>query len=167
VTINFRQTMSSWFDLASLEEFDKEDEAGMLSSAQAINQIITAEVDGGIPADKIVVGGFSQGCVMALLTGLTTERNIAGIVALSGWLPLRNKMKAMMSDHARNIPIFWGHGTDDPVVKYTWGKESVDRLKELKVKDVTFKSYAMGHSSHPSEIRDLKEWLLNVLPKSS
>jgi len=140
----------------------------MLSSAQAINEIITAEVDAGIPSDKIVIGGFSQGCVMATLTGLTTERKLAGIVALSGWLPLRNKMKAMMSDHARNLPIFWGHGTMDPVVQYKWGQMSANILKEdLKVKDVTFKSYDMGHSSHPKEIQDLKEWLSNVLPKSS
>jgi len=72
----------------------------------------------------------------------------------------------MMSDHARNLPIFWGHGTDDEVVAYRWGEMSVKLLQDLKVKDLTFKSYDMGHSSHPEELRDLKAWLEKVLNKA-
>jgi len=163
VTINFRMMTSSWFDITSLSDFDEEDEKGMLSAARSVNEIITAEVDAGIPSNKIVLGGFSQGCALALLTGITAERKLAGLATLSGWLPMRNKVKAMMSDHARNLPVFWGHGTDDKVVDYSFGVESVNALKELGFKDMTFKSYDIGHSSHPDELRDLEAWLRRVL----
>ncbi|KAG8897003.1 hypothetical protein FRC01_011511 [Tulasnella sp. 417] len=159
--------MPSWFDILSLSGFDEEDEPGILKASRSVNELITEEVDAGISANKIVLGGFSQGCALALMTGLTTERKLAGLVALSGWLPLRNKMKAMMSDNARNLPIFWGHGREDPVVRYEFGVQSVNMLKDtLKMKAVTFNSYNMEHSSHPQEIRDLATWLDNLLQKS-
>lgn len=107
----------------------------------------------------MAASGFSQGCAMGLLTGLTSERKLAGIISLSGWLPLRKKMKAvsddlsqsssnatkcvikMMSDHARNYPVFWGHGRLDNVVNYRLGEMSVSLLKDdLKMKNVTFKT---------------------------
>ncbi|KAG8904762.1 hypothetical protein FRB99_001239 [Tulasnella sp. 403] len=164
VTLNMGMRMSSWFDITSLDGFDEEDEKGMLESVHGVNEIITAEVDAGTPANKIIIGGFSQGCALALLTGLTTERKLGGIVALSGWLPLRKKIKAMMSDHSRNLPLFWGHGTSDPVVQYGFGERSVKALQDdFKFKDVTLKSYPMGHSSHPQEIRDIQTFLSRVL----
>lgn len=167
VTINGGMRMPSWFDILSLDDFDQEDEPGILNASRTVNQLITDEVDAGISANKIVLGGFSQGCALALMTGLTTERKLGGLVALSGWLPLRNKMKAMMSDHARKLPIFWGHGRRDRVVNYEFGVQSVNLLKDtLKIKDVTFNSYNMEHSSHPQEIQDLATWLDNLLKES-
>ncbi len=74
-----------------------EDEPGMLKTVRLLNEIITAEVDAGIPANRIIIGGFSQGGAMSLLTGLTTERKLGGIVAMSAWLPLKNKIKAVSS----------------------------------------------------------------------
>jgi len=166
VSINMQMKMSAWFDLTGLDEHVEEDEKGMLSSAHAINELITTEVDSGIPADKIVLGGFSQGCTMAILTGLTTERKLAGIVGLSGWLPLRKRVKSMISDHATNLPIFWAHGRHDQTVPYRWGELSVNVLRDdLKVKNLTFKSYDIGHEADSEEISDLGDWLSNVLPK--
>ncbi|KAG8993338.1 hypothetical protein FRB94_010848 [Tulasnella sp. JGI-2019a] len=167
VTINMQMKMSAWFDLSSLSDMDNEDEKGLLSSAHAINEIITAEVDAGMPANKIILGGFSQGCALGLLTGLTTERKLAGLICLSGWLPIRKLVKSSMSDHARNMPVFWGHGTADQVVRYSWGEMSAKFLQDSKFKDVTFKSYDMGHGSDPEELRDLKAWLENLLNKTS
>ncbi|KAG9050061.1 hypothetical protein FS837_007814 [Tulasnella sp. UAMH 9824] len=167
VTINGGMRMPSWFDIMSLDGFDEEDEPGILKASRSVNELITNEVDAGISSNKIVLGGFSQGCALALATGLTTERKLGGLLALSGWLPLRNKMKAMMSDHARNLPIFWGHGRRDQVVHYEFGVQSVNWLKDtLKIKAVTFNSYNMEHSSHPQEIQDLAVWLDNLLKKS-
>ncbi|KAG8865417.1 hypothetical protein FRB96_000307 [Tulasnella sp. 330] len=98
--------------------------------------------------------------------GLTTERKLAGLICLSGWLPIRKTAIASMTDHARNLPVFWGHGTKDQVVQYNWGQQSVDILQKSKFKDVTFKSYNMGHEPSSEELRDLKAWLENVFDKS-
>lgn len=89
--------MSSYlrFDIYSFGFETEEDETGMLQSTRLINQLITAEVDAGVDANRIVLGGFSQGATMSLLTGLTGERKLAGIAALSGWIPLRNKFKSV------------------------------------------------------------------------
>lgn len=86
----------SRFDIKSLDKVDgEEDEKGMLESSITINQLISQEIDAGIPADRIVLGGFSQGGIMTLLAGLTSERKLAGLLVLSGYLPLRNKMKVV------------------------------------------------------------------------
>ena len=82
------------FDIADFD-FEIEDEPGMLRTVSSLNQLITAEVDAGIPSDRIILGGFSQGAAMTLLTGLTSERKLGGLIVLSGWLPLRNKIKAV------------------------------------------------------------------------
>ncbi|KAG8931969.1 hypothetical protein FRC02_001849 [Tulasnella sp. 418] len=166
ITCNGGFRMPGWYDIVEFGDINREeDESGMLKSVRSINELLTAEVDAGIESKNIVLGGFSQGAVMALLTALTGERKVAGIISMSGYLPLRNKMKAMMSDHARKLPIFWGHGTQDPVVQFKWGEMSVDFLqKQLKVENLIFKSYPMGHSAVPEEINDVKDWLSKHLP---
>ena len=103
------------FDIRSLSRpligaGSHEDEAGMLASVRTISQLVAEEVDAGIPSERIIVGGFSQGSAISLLTGLTIERKIAGLVCLSGWLGLSDKAAAMQTDHAKKLPIFWGHG---------------------------------------------------------
>ena len=115
----------------------------MLKTFHAINQLITAEVDAGTPSDRIIIGGFSQGGAMSLLTGFSSERKLGGVVVLSSWLPLRKKFKAvcrflfpsrawtegfyfdqMATDHARKLPVFWGHGDSDPLVPLQFGRKS-------------------------------------------
>ena len=87
--------MPSWFDIISFGFKSDEDEDGMLKTVRSLNELITAEVDAGIPADRIVLGGFSQGGAMSILTGLTIERKLGGIACLSGWVPLRHKFEAV------------------------------------------------------------------------
>ncbi|KZS97848.1 Phospholipase/carboxylesterase [Sistotremastrum niveocremeum HHB9708] len=177
VTINFGMECPSWYDIQSLDKIDgPEDEKGMLVSSRQINQLITAEVDAGIKSDRIVLGGFSQGAAMSLLTGLTTERRLAGLVALSGYAPLRNKLKSMLSDHAKKLPIFMGHGTADPVVKFEIGQKSAQILtSEFGLKcasstaedmtGVIFNQYdGLQHSADPRELRALLEWMGKVIP---
>ncbi|KAG8799443.1 hypothetical protein FRC16_005099 [Serendipita sp. 398] len=183
VTLNMGMAMPSWFDIADLDldlnaPDGGEDATGMLKSSMSVNRLITAEIDeAGIPANRIVVGGFSQGAALSLLTGLTSERRLGGIIGLSGWLPLSGKMKSMMTDSARNLPIFLGHGTSDPVVRYQYGQQSFNHLKnalkfpeatEENVQGITWKEYAgMGHSSCEEELDDLEVWLGKVLPAES
>jgi lysophospholipase-1 len=171
-----------------------EDESGMLQSSRLLNELISAEIDSDIDAGRIVLGGFSQGGAMSLLTGLTSERKLGGIAVLSGWLPLHKKFKSvrkltlcssdgtdtaqfqMTSQHAKSLPIFWGHGSGDPLVRYELCTKSVEYLKttcgipELGAGDESIngmrcKVYrGMAHTSCPEELNDLKVWLRAVIP---
>ncbi len=95
---------------AHLDGGSHEDEAGMLASVRTISQLIADEVDAGIPSERIVVGGFSQGSAISLLTGLMSERKLAGLVCLSGWLGLSAKAAEFATAQAKSLRIFWGHG---------------------------------------------------------
>ncbi|THH16624.1 hypothetical protein EW146_g4048 [Bondarzewia mesenterica] len=181
VTANMGLEMPSWFDIISFGFISEEDEAGMLRTVQSINQLITAEIDAGIPSERIVVGGFSQGAAMSLLTGLTNERKLGGVVSLSGWLPLTHKFKSMTTQHATELPIFWGHGTHDPLVKYQFARDSVqfletqvgiaetsiDAADAAGLRGIAFNSYSgVGHSANDKELKDLQGWLKKVIPKT-
>ncbi|GAA5826828.1 hypothetical protein JCM5353_005410 [Sporobolomyces roseus] len=172
VSINMGMKMNSWFDIQSLPpaELRADDDKGMLESVRTINSLITQETDAGLASDRILVGGFSQGACIAYLTALTSERKLAGVAALSGWLGMAEKIKSggqqMMTDHATKLRVFHGHGTGDQVVKYVWGKESVDKLAEFGLKDIEFKSYpGMQHSFCEEEQADLEKFIQKVLPE--
>ncbi|TFY76648.1 hypothetical protein EWM64_g7365 [Hericium alpestre] len=166
------------FDIISFGFDCEEDEPGMLRSAQSIKQLISAEIESGVPSERIVVGGFSQGAVMSILTGLTYEDKMAGIAVLSGWTPLRHKLKTMVPPHAASTPVFWGHGTHDPLVKYEFAVDSVEYLKTRiglpattlaapdrnGLRGIAFNSYSCGHSTTEKELDDLKSWLKKVVP---
>ncbi|GAA5972964.1 hypothetical protein JCM11641_000341 [Rhodosporidiobolus odoratus] len=172
VTCNGGYKMTSWFDIQELPSpgdpspIVAEDEPGMLKSVSVINGLISGEVEGGIGSERVVAAGFSQGAVIAYLTGITSERKLGGIIALSGFLGMASKVKAMKTDHAHKLPVFHGHGTADPVVQYPWGKTTVEELQnDLKFENIEFRSYpGMGHSFCPEEQADLEKWIEKVLP---
>jgi len=175
VTANLKMEMPSWFDIYSFGLNTSEDENGMLESAGLISEVIQKEVDGGIDPSHIVLGGFSQGACMSLLTGLTREWKLAGVVALSGWLPLRHKFKSMASEHASSTPVFFATGNVDPLVNYEVSRTSVNLLRdEIGIKSatgdefggLTFKTYeGMGHSTTQTELDDVKAWIKKAIPK--
>jgi len=177
VTVNRGMACPSWYDIYALgsdaelpANRDRADEAGIMKSVATINNIVQQELDTtDIPSDRIVLGGFSQGSVIALITGLTSERKLAGVAALSGYLAMPSKIVSMTSDRGRQLPIFWGHGREDETVKYAWGEQSVAILKEkLKMKDVEFKTYeGMGHSADLAEMKDLQDWFEKVIPAAT
>jgi len=177
VSINYELEMPAWFNISSLAAIsDNEDKNGLLLSASSVHSLITAELDENpnIPSTRIIVGGFSQGAALSLLTGLTSERKLGGVISLSGWLPIRARIKEMMSDYARTLPIFMGHGAADPVVEFKHGKESEEYLKsecsiqtatEEDIVGITFKRYAdMGHQASPQELSDIAKFLQQVIP---
>ncbi|KAJ7068786.1 Phospholipase/carboxylesterase [Mycena amicta] len=175
VTANNGMVMPSWFDKISLEFDSEEDKDGMLKTVYSLNQLISAEVDSSIPANRVVLGGFSQGGAMTLLSGLTGERKLAGLAVLSGWLPLRDNFKSMVSDHAKSIPIFWGHGAADPLVRHDFALKSLDFLRNSigiptvpatgELTGLAFNSYpGVGHSINDKELADLRTWLKKALP---
>ncbi|KAI5119594.1 hypothetical protein M0805_005764 [Coniferiporia weirii] len=178
ITANMGMEMPAWFDILDFDlSKTSDDEPGMLETVRALNGLISSEVDDGIPASRIVLGGFSQGGSMSLLTGLSNERKLGGIVCLSGWVPLRHKFKAMVSDHAKSLPIFWGHGTHDPLVRYELAIASSQFLKKevgIKVAEgeetvgLSFHPYeGEVHSTCPKELSDLQAWLKRVIPSST
>ncbi|KAF9450953.1 Phospholipase/carboxylesterase [Macrolepiota fuliginosa MF-IS2] len=174
VTANLGMDMPSWFDIYSFGFNTGEDDTGMLESRRMISQIITDEINSGTPANRIFLGGFSQGGAMSLLVGLTEERKLAGLAVLSGWLPLKDKFKAMSSQHASGTSIFWGCGSVDPLVKLSLGKDSAEflvhsigipRAKNLGEPGLKFSVYeGMGHATNMQELEELKAFIKKFIP---
>lgn len=160
VTINQGYRMRAWYDILSLELDRREDEAGIHESARAIEQLIEREVVRGSPRQRIVLAGFSQGCAMALQVGLRQAETLAGVVGLSGYLPLAASLPAERA--ARMPPLFLAHGTADPVVTLERAQRSYDTLKALDI-DYHWYTYPMPHSVHPQEVRDIAAFLTRVL----
>ncbi|KAF8473977.1 Phospholipase/carboxylesterase/thioesterase [Kalaharituber pfeilii] len=157
---NMGMRMPGWYDIKDFGNLNAtDDEQGMMKSVTHINKIISEQTDKGIPPERIIVGGFSQGSVIAMLTGLTSERSLGGIICLSGYLPFREKIASMRTEKGKKLPIFMGHGTKDPVVKHVWGEMSRDLLVGMG-QDVTWKSYPdLEHSATPQEINDVEKWI--------
>ncbi|RKP11895.1 Phospholipase/carboxylesterase/thioesterase [Piptocephalis cylindrospora] len=167
VTINMGMRMPSWYDIVALDQASPDDERGLLASSSQITEIVSKEVNGGIPASRILLGGFSQGCAVSLVAALTMEYGLAGICCLSGYLPLRAKIFSMTSDASKRTPIFWGHGDIDEVVRPEWGSLSVEALKS-KGYSVDSRIYSgMPHGSCPQEMRDVLSFFQERLPNKA
>ncbi|MBS0450865.1 MAG: alpha/beta hydrolase [Proteobacteria bacterium] len=164
VTINGGYQMPAWYDIYGPDLVQREDEAGLRRSQASIEALIEKEKSRGIAADRIVVAGFSQGCAMALMTGLRHAEKLAGIVGLSGYLPLAATLPAERHAANHDTPIFLAHGSADPVVVLPRATATRDALKALGYK-VDWHEYPMAHSVCMEEIADLNAWLLRALAR--
>jgi phospholipase/carboxylesterase len=162
VTMNGGYVMRAWYDIAGTPQARVEDESGLRASQVQIEALIAREVARGIPAQRIVLMGFSQGCAMTLLTGLRHAERLAGLVGLSGYLPLAARTAAERSAANSGVPIFLAHGRDDPMITLDRATASRDALLALGY-EVEWHDYAMPHSVCMDEIVDLNRWLLRVL----
>ena len=166
VTINGGYIMPAWYDIFGTElgagAVRHEDAAGIVKSQQHIEDLIANEVSRGIHPSKIVLAGFSQGCAVALHTGLRHKAKLAGIMALSGYLPLASTVATERSAANADTPIFMAHGTQDPVVVVGRGEDSRNALASLGY-SVQWHTYPMPHSVHPKEIADISAFLQAVL----
>jgi phospholipase/carboxylesterase len=162
VTINNGYRMRAWYDILGMDLLQREDEAGLRRSLGDVEGLLEREEGRGMPAHRIVLAGFSQGCAMALMTGLRHRQRLAGIVGMSGYLPLAPTLAAERSDANALTPIFMGHGSQDSVVPADRGSESRDALRALGY-DVEWHEYPMAHSVCMEEIADLNAWLLRTL----
>ncbi|MDD2843638.1 MAG: dienelactone hydrolase family protein [Rhodoferax sp.] len=162
VTVNSGYVMPAWYDIFGTDLIGRQDAAGIRASAQAIGALIEREIERGIPAKRIVLAGFSQGCAMALHTGLRFHQTLAGIMALSGYLPLAEHFAAERAAANAHTPIFMAHGSQDPVVLPARGEASRDLLTRLGY-PVQWHSYPMAHSLHPREVADISVFLRQVL----
>lgn len=162
VTVNAGHVMPAWYDIISRGDQCPEDRAGIEASALAINALIEREVSRGIAYDRIVLAGFSQGCAMVLHIGLRFPHRLAGIMALSGYLPLAQSLTAERNPATMDTPIFMAHGDWDTVIDIGRSKQS----REILVANgysVNWHNYPMEHSLHPKEVTDLSHFLQEVL----
>lgn len=162
VTLNNGMAMRAWYDIIGLDRNGPEDETGINASRDDVEQLIQAEKDKGIPADKIVVAGFSQGGAIALHTGLRHAESLAGIMGLSTYLPLRTQIAGEATEANLNTAIFMAHGSMDPMVPQQLGELSRDEL-QTRGYPVTWHSYPMQHQVCMEEIRDIGAWLTECL----
>ncbi|MEJ7932365.1 dienelactone hydrolase family protein [Ramlibacter sp. AN1015] len=162
VTINNGWPMRAWYDILGTELQRSEDEPGLRRSRDAVDALLRREQERGVPSGRIVLVGFSQGCAMALLTGLRHAQPLAGIAGLSGYLPLA--ARTAEERHAANarVPVFLGHGTQDAIVQVERGRASRDLLLSLG-HEVQWHEYPIGHTVSPQELAALQDWLLRVL----
>ncbi|MCK9381650.1 MAG: alpha/beta hydrolase [Sulfuritalea sp.] len=163
VTINAGYVMPAWYDILSLDFSDRrEDAEGVRQSARQIEALIARENARGIEDRHIVLAGFSQGGAIALHAGLRHPRRLAGILALSTYLPLAATLTAEAAAANRDVPLFMAHGHDDPVVPCELGQRSGEMLRAQGY-PVQWHTYPIEHSVSMEEIRDIETWLDKVL----
>ena len=162
VTLNRGHVMRAWYDIKALALQAEEDEVGIRASEAYVRQLIEAEIKQGIAADKIVIAGFSQGGAIALQVALRYPQRLAGVLPLSTYLPLRQSLAAEASAANKSIPVLMCHGHQDTVVPLQLGERSRDLLLEQGYR-IDFRHYAMPHSVCGEEVRDISEWLQQVL----
>lgn len=163
VTLNAGFVMRAWFDILGLTPDAPVDEAGIRQAVAQARQLIEAERAAGVPAERIFIGGFSQGGVVALHAALRHPERLGGVLALSTWLPLRQDLPAERSETALGTPIFMGHGTRDDMVPLASAERARDALRELGCRDLVFRTYPMAHSVGGEELTDLRAWLAHHL----
>jgi phospholipase/carboxylesterase len=166
VTINGGYRMRAWYDIhppsADPALPRPEDAAGLRASQDLVQGLIEREIARGVPAGRIVLMGFSQGCAMTLMTGLRAPQRLAGLVGLSGYLPLAATTAAERGDANRDVPIFLAHGEHDLMVTFDRATASRDALMALGYR-IEWHSYPMEHSVCAEEVDDLNAWLLRLL----
>ncbi|KAI1328643.1 Phospholipase/carboxylesterase/thioesterase [Xylariaceae sp. FL0255] len=172
IAANFGMRMPGWFDVAALDGKiesmrSNQDEAGMLKARDYVNTLIQEEIDAGIPANRIVLGGFSQGGAMSLLSGLTAKVKLAGIVGLSCWLPIDAKFPDLVKESEnvnKDTPVFMAHGGSDALVPTALGQMSQEMLKSQGF-TATMKIYpGMGHEACLPEFDEVEAFIHSRVP---
>jgi phospholipase/carboxylesterase len=165
VTINGGMTMRAWYDVLSLDRGGPQDEVGIRESSRMLEMLIERERERGIDHENIVLAGFSQGGAIALHTALRFPERLAGLMALSTWLPLGDCFDKEVSQNPKaqpqELPIFLAHGSFDPMLPLALGQHSRDTLENAGYK-VEWHEYPMAHAVCAEEITAISNWLLSV-----
>jgi phospholipase/carboxylesterase len=163
VTINGGDRMRAWYDIVGLDRRSPEDEAGIRDSSRAVLDLVRRERERGIDWSRIVLAGFSQGGALALFSALRWPERLAGVAALSTYLPLAATLEKEAHPANAAVPVFMAHGTDDSLVSPALGRGARDLLR-ARGYDVEWHEYPMPHSVCAEEVVDLRTWLLRALP---
>jgi phospholipase/carboxylesterase len=158
VTLNHGMTMRSWFDIAALDMEAQLDETGLREASTWVDELIQQELQRGIPSERILLAGFSQGGAVVLYAGLRYPQKLGGIIALSTFLPEADKLAHDGNVVNKHTPIFMGHGVADPVVALHWAEFARDALVKLHY-SVQWHAYPMLHQLCAQEIRDITLWI--------
>jgi phospholipase/carboxylesterase len=162
VTINQGYVMRAWYDIVSADLARRADERGVRASQQLVEALLAREKSRGIPAHRLLLAGFSQGGAIALQTGLRHPERLAGIMALSCYVPLATTLEPERAAANRDVPVFMAHGLYDPIIPARLARESRDLLARLGY-DVEWHEYPMEHSVAPEEVAAIGAWLRRVL----
>jgi len=159
VTINQGYVMRAWYDIKGMDLHNRADMPGVLESEVAVCGLIQEQIDAGIAADKIVLAGFSQGGVMSLFSGLRFPETLAGIMALSCYLPTADQLPSDLSEANKATPILQHHGEQDDVVPLSAGLMAHEML-QANGYSVEWQTYPMPHSVLPQQLKDIAKWLI-------
>jgi phospholipase/carboxylesterase len=162
VTINNGVRMRAWYDISAADLNNRADLMGVRQSQRQVEALVEREVTRGVAAARIVLAGFSQGGAIALYTGIRHAQRLAGIIALSTYLVAADRLSVEAAGINRSLPIFMGHGTADPIVRFEWGDAS-RRALEASGYRVDWHTYDMEHSVCIEEIQAVSAWLQGVL----
>lgn len=161
VTMNMGMSMPSWFDITGFDERSNERVKGIDESQGRIKDILDKEhAATGLPYSRMVLAGFSQGGALSLYTGLQMEQPLAGVVVLSGWLASTGTFQLKQKD----VPIWHGHGSQDPLVPYPMAKKTEQILTSMGVKSYSLNTFPIPHTVSPEELRKLMQFVSQVLP---
>jgi len=167
VTVNMGMVMRAWYDILEMDVSRKVDTGNIATSSDQLKDLIQRELNAGIPSDRIVLAGFSQGGAIALHTALRYPEPLAGILALSTYLPTIESLAAERSDANRNLPIFMVHGEHDPVIPIVHAEDTREQLTRLGYA-IQWRVYPMEHQVCNDEVGDIRTWMLAVMrPVSS
>ncbi|HEY3521457.1 MAG TPA: dienelactone hydrolase family protein, partial [Rhodanobacteraceae bacterium] len=158
VTVNNGMLMRAWYDIAGFDLSQRQDEAGVRASVAQVEQLIAREAERGVPSGRVILAGFSQGGAVALATSLRHAGRLAGVIALSTYLPIAEIIAAERHSANAQLPVFMAHGTFDPVVPLRLGEISRELLRGFG-HPLDWHTYPMAHQVCPQEIYDLADWL--------
>ena len=165
VTINGGAPMRAWYDVISLDKSGPQDEAGIRDSAASLLQLIERERERGVDASRIVLAGFSQGGAIAMHTAMRVPQRLAGLMALSTWMPLASTIGEEVVDNSesqpRELPVLMVHGTFDPLLPLAAGQHAREIMQDAGFK-VQWHEYPMAHAVCAEEISEIRKWLVNI-----
>lgn len=165
VTINNGYRMRAWYDILNFSNLHREvDGASIMANVVKINQIIAELIADGIPENKIIIAGFSQGGALSYYTALNSHYNLGGLLVLSGYIPDESLFDVVNLQHIANMPILVCHGNQDPVVSISYAQQATQYLQAFKLNYV-WKEYYMEHSVCHEEIVDIGQWMSKVFTK--
>jgi phospholipase/carboxylesterase len=163
VTLNGGMRMRAWYDILGLDRRAVQDEAGIRESAATAAALVRREKERGVRSDRVVLAGFSQGGAIALFAGLRYPERLAGVLALSTYLPLDTTLADEAHPANAAVPVFQAHGRFDDIVPLALGQRTRELLSSRGY-DVEWRTYPMPHSLSAEEVGDIRAWLLKVLP---
>jgi phospholipase/carboxylesterase len=166
ITINQGYRMRGWYDITSLDIANRDDETGIIESSDSLTRLIDEQLALGIAPDRVIVAGFSQGGAIALYAGLRYARTLGGIMALSTYLPMPQRLQQEAAAANRDTPVFMAHGLNDDVVALPFGQQTRSLLQQLGYR-LQWHDYAMGHSVCMEEISDISDWLARILHENA